>query len=118
MVNSFMVTVKPLVTGLLKASVSADRNVPSEVLKAALQLQYGSVSKFAEAKKVSHNLIYAALLRPQPTGNHLIAEGLGVTVHQLWPTWFSPTGLRLRTGDDGNGRSTDRRNSSQKAVAA
>lgn len=118
MVNSFMVTVKPLVTGLLKASISAGHNVPSEVLKAAIQLQYGSVSKFAAAKKVSHNLVYAALLRPQPTGNHLIAESLGVTVHQLWPTWFGPTGLRLRSVDGGNNRSPEHRGGSQKAVAA
>lgn len=117
MVSFFPLMVKPLVRNLLEASISAGDNVPAEVLRAVIQLQFGSVTALARAENVSHNLLYAALSRPQATGNHLIAERLGVTVHQLWPLWFTRTGRRRRSGEI-DPKTPRTQGLSQKAVAA
>ena len=36
----------------------------------------------------------AALHRPHPRANRLIAEFIGVGVHEIWPHWFTSSGIR------------------------
>lgn len=110
--------VKPLIESLLNASVSAGSNVPPEVIRAAIQLEYGSIAKLATLRKVSVDLLYAALSRPQPSGNKVIAESLGCPVHRLWPLWFAPSGRRLRSTGTANHAAGKVAHRSQKAASA
>jgi len=110
--------VKPLIANLLKASISAGRNVPPAVIRAAIQIEYGSVAELAKRKNISPDLLYAAISRPQPSGNKIIADALGCTLHRLWPLWFTSTGRRVRAASNANTGSEKAARGRQKAVSA
>lgn len=74
-------------------------NVHPAWLKAEISERFGSIAALAAKYRVNPNTVQAAIIRPQPTGNHIIASALGYRVHQLWPQWFSPSGMRIRKGN-------------------
>lgn len=66
---------------------------PQDVM-AAIRKRVGSMADLARAHGVSDSVVQAAIHRPQPSGNRIIAEALGTTVHALWPEWFDADGNR------------------------
>ncbi|MFZ2470214.1 MAG: helix-turn-helix domain-containing protein [Parvibaculum sedimenti] len=72
-----------------------DRKSHPEDIKAEIRKKAGSMARLARQKKVSTSVIRAALIRPQPTGNRLIAEFLGREMHEIWPEWYDTHGNRI-----------------------
>jgi len=70
------------------------RNAHPEDIKAAVRKKAGTMIELANRHGVSHSLIHAAIIRPQPSGNRIIADFLGKSVHELWPEWFDEDGNR------------------------
>ena len=64
------------------------RNADPNDLMAEIRKRIGSMSELARRHGVSTSTIRCATRRPQPTGNRIIAEFLGTSVHELWPEWF------------------------------
>ena len=89
-------------------------NMHAEDVKAAIRKICGSMSNLARDHNVSTSVIRAALIRPQPTGNRIIAARLGKSVHELWPEWFDESGARIR----GNSTSARRRRHRQNRETA
>ncbi len=53
------------------------------------------MAALARQNGVSDSVVRAALIRPQPTGNTIIAKCLGVPLHNIWPEWYAEDGKRL-----------------------
>ncbi|WP_419799680.1 MAG: helix-turn-helix domain-containing protein [Terasakiella sp.] len=53
------------------------------------------MASLARYHGVSDSVVRAALIRPQPTGNKIIADCLGVPLHSLWPEWYNEHGRRI-----------------------
>ncbi|MEQ8739534.1 MAG: helix-turn-helix domain-containing protein [Hoeflea sp.] len=70
------------------------RNADPNDLMAEIRKRIGSMSELARRHGVSTSTIRCATRRPQPTGNRIIAEFLGRSVHELWPEWFDADGNR------------------------
>ncbi len=70
-------------------------NAHPEDVKAEVRKKVGSLAALARAHGVSDSVVRAALIRPQPTGNKIIAECLNVPVNKLWPEWYTSDGKRL-----------------------
>jgi len=66
-----------------------------EDIKAEVRKKFGSMAELGRQNGVSTSVIRAALIRPQPTGNRLIAECLGKTLHEIWPGWYDADGNRI-----------------------
>ena len=103
----------------MSASATAGNKHP-ERIKAEIRQRYGTIQELARIAKVDPSTLRAALRRPVPKGNRVIARHLDTTVHKLWPNWFDEYGNRSfscsPTSPKGNqGR---RRLDSQKGVAA
>lgn len=79
----------------MKLRISAELNQSPIDIKAALCHKFGTIAELARRTNVRENTLSASLIRPQPSGNFVIARSLGYTVHQLWPEWFGPDGQRL-----------------------
>lgn len=72
----------------------ARKNHPEDI-KAKVRKKVGSLAELARQRKVSTSVIRAALIRPQPTGNRIIAECLGCEMHEIWPEWYDAAGNRI-----------------------
>jgi len=70
-------------------------NVHPEDIKAEVRKKFGSLAQLARQNGVSDSVVRAALIRPQPTGNRLIADCIGVSIHSLWPDWYDNDGKRI-----------------------
>jgi len=70
-------------------------NAHPEDVKAEVRKRMGSLAELARQKKVSDSVIRAALIRPQPTGNKIIAECLSVPINKIWPEWYGIDGKRI-----------------------
>lgn len=70
-------------------------NAHPEDVKAAVRKKVGSLAALARLHNISDSVVRAALIRPQPTGNKVIAQCLEVSVHELWPQWYNEDGTRL-----------------------
>lgn len=93
-------------------------NVHPAALRAVIQIRFGSVKALADRFRAKPNTVQAAISRPQPEGNHIIASALGYEVHQLWPKWFRKGGLRIRKTDTPDLSHRDDGRSRQKSAAA
>lgn len=71
------------------------QNMHPEDIKAAVRKKFGSLAALARENGVSDSVVRAALIRPQPTGNRIIANCLEQSVHDLWPEWYDRDGKRL-----------------------
>ena len=76
-------------------SSSRTSNAHPEDVKAAVRKKVGSLASLARQHGVSDSVVRAALIRPQPTGNKIIAECLNVPLHKIWPEWYNTDGKRL-----------------------
>lgn len=76
-------------------STTRTRNAHPEDVKAAVRKKVGSLAALARANGVSDSVVRAALIRPQPTGNRIIAECLGQSLHSLWPEWYGADDSRV-----------------------
>lgn len=77
-------------------SISRTRNVHPEDIKAEIRKKVGSLAQLARQNDVSDSVVRAALIRPQPTGNRVIADCIQVPIHSLWPEWYDADGKRIR----------------------
>ncbi|MBI1262982.1 MAG: transcriptional regulator [Rhizobiales bacterium] len=66
-----------------------------EDIKAAVRKKVGSLAELARQEGVSTSVIRSALIRPQPTGNRIIAKCLDRSLHDIWPEWYDAEGKRL-----------------------
>lgn len=80
------------------------RNMHPQDVMAAIRKRAGSMAELAEKKGASRSVVQAAIHRPQPTGNRIIAECLGKSVHELWPEWFDEDGNRRLSSPKPNRR--------------
>lgn len=76
------------------------QNMHPEDVKAAVRKKFGSLAALARQNGVSDSVVRAALIRPQPTGNRIIAKCLELSVHELWPEWYDADGQRIPSNDD------------------
>ncbi|WP_417783338.1 helix-turn-helix domain-containing protein [Terasakiella pusilla] len=76
------------------------QNMHPEDVKAAVRKKFGSLAALARQNGVSDSVVRAALIRPQPTGNRIIAKCLELSVHQLWPEWYGSDGQRIPSNDE------------------
>jgi len=76
-------------------STTRSLNAHPEDVKAEVRKKVGSLAELARQHKVSDSVVRAALIRPQPTGNRIIAECLDIPLNQIWPEWYSSDGKRL-----------------------
>lgn len=76
-------------------STSRSCNAHPEDVKAEVRKKVGSLAALARQHGVSSSVVRAALIRPQPTGNKIIAECLDVPLHKIWPDWYSEDGRRI-----------------------
>lgn len=106
--------------GSLGMSLEIDgvSNVDPVWLRAEIAHRFGSIAALAQRFGAKENTVQAAITRPQPTGNHIIADALGYQVHQLWPQWYRPGGLRIRNSAPANARQSAGASSRQKGAAA
>lgn len=71
------------------------KNMHPEDIKAAVRKTGVTLTELALLNGLSESLARAALRRPQPSGNRVIAEYLGRPLSDLWPEWFDADGNRL-----------------------
>jgi Ner family transcriptional regulator len=76
-------------------SNTRDCNAHPEDVKAEVRKKVGSLAALAREHGVSDSVVRAALIRPQPTGNKIIADCLGIPIHKIWPEWYTDDGKRL-----------------------
>ncbi|NVJ92696.1 MAG: helix-turn-helix domain-containing protein [Methylocystaceae bacterium] len=76
-------------------SNSRSTNAHPEDVKAAVRKKFGSLAELARQYGASDSVVRAALIRPQPTGNKLIADCLGCSLHHLWPEWYNEDDQRI-----------------------
>lgn len=57
-------------------------------IKGELELRGLSLRALARREGVSHQAMSAALLAPSSHLQPVLADALGVSVHQLWPEWY------------------------------
>ncbi|SCA57189.1 conserved hypothetical protein [Candidatus Terasakiella magnetica] len=70
-------------------------NAHPEDVKAEVRKKVGSMAALARQHGVSDSVVRAALIRPQPTGNAIIAECLDVPLHAIWPEWYGEDDKRI-----------------------
>lgn len=71
------------------------RNMHPEDVKAAVRKTGISLSSLGPRHGLAESTIRAAIVRPVPRGNRVIAKHLGRTVHEIWPEWFDEQGNRV-----------------------
>lgn len=83
------------------SNAPATLNIPKEParrrvwVKGELELRGLSLRKLAVREGVSHQAMSSALVTPSSHLQAVIAEALGLTVHQLFPEWYDASGARL-----------------------
>lgn len=73
----------------------AKSNQHPEDVKAAVRKTGISLAELARQNGLDVSTTRAALRRPQPSGNRVIAKRLGKKLHQIWPEWFDEAGNRI-----------------------
>jgi len=71
------------------------RNMHPEDVKAAVRKTGISLSSLGPRNGLAASTIRAAIVRPVPRGNRVIAKYLGRPVHEIWPEWFDEAGNRV-----------------------
>jgi Ner family transcriptional regulator len=71
------------------------KNMHPEDIKAAVRKTGVTLTELALLHGLSESLTRAALRRPQPSGNQVIAAYLGRPLSELWPEWFDADGNRI-----------------------
>ncbi|MBW7968138.1 helix-turn-helix domain-containing protein [Bradyrhizobium sp. BR 10289] len=63
---------------------------------AAVRKRGFTLEALARANGKGRSSMSAALLKPSRGCNLIIAEAIGVPLHELWPSWFDHSGRRIR----------------------
>lgn len=69
------------------------RGPHKEEIKAAIRMLYGSVDGLARKYGVHKSILRAALIRPYPKAEALIARALNTTAPELWPERYTEEAL-------------------------
>lgn len=69
------------------------RGPHKEEIKAAIRMLYGSVDGLARKCDVHKSILRAALIRPYPKAEALIAQALNTTAPELWPERYTEEAL-------------------------
>lgn len=64
-----------------------------EDIKAAVRKHYGSMDALARQSGVHKSILRAALLRPYPKAEAIIAKALNTTAPELWPERYTEAAL-------------------------
>ena len=64
-----------------------------EDVKAELRKRYGTLKAFAQSYGMDESITRAALHRPYPKAEALIARALGTTPQAIWPERYTPAVL-------------------------
>lgn len=67
-----------------------------EDIKASVRKKAGSLAALARQHGKPTSTVRKSLTKPLPAGNRVIAECLGLQLHELWPDWYDATGNRIR----------------------
>lgn len=70
-------------------------NAHPEDVKAEVRKRAGSLAALAREYNVSDSVVRAALIRPQPSGNRVIAQCLELPMHNIWPEWYDKNERRI-----------------------
>lgn len=62
---------------------------------AAIHKKNSTLLALGKANGLGSSTCRASLMKPSPRANRIIADFIGVPVHQLWPLWFDQQGNRL-----------------------
>ncbi|KIX14965.1 helix-turn-helix domain-containing protein [Dethiosulfatarculus sandiegensis] len=57
-------------------------------IKAALEKAGWSLRRLAEARGYSHSMVRAALYKPYPNAERIIADALGLRPQDIWPSRY------------------------------
>ncbi|WP_316978007.1 helix-turn-helix domain-containing protein [Shumkonia mesophila] len=71
------------------------QNTHAEDVKAMVRKTGVTLAELARRHDLSDSTTRAALYRPQPSGNRVIANYLGKSLNELWPLWFDERGDRI-----------------------
>jgi len=63
---------------------------------AALRKAGTSLRQLSLGNNWSENTLKTAMIRPYPEGEQIIAEALGVTPQEIWPSRYNPDGTPKR----------------------
>lgn len=63
-------------------------------IKAEIQRRGSNLTELAVKNDLGSSTARAALLKPSPAANSVIAQFLGVSLHELWPHWYDKDGNR------------------------
>lgn len=83
---------------------------------AALKKRGTNLTRLALENGFGESTLRAALKKPHPRAQKLIAEAIGVPVHRIWPQWFDASGDRIGAGS--RSRSPHRSQAQQAGVSA
>ena len=70
---------------------------PADIV-AAVKKKGTNLSQLSLANGFGESTLRAALKKPHPRAQRLIAETIGVPMHQIWPQWFDASGQRIGSG--------------------
>jgi len=76
------------------------RNWHKADIKAEVEKRGTNLTALALQAGLSESTCRAALLRSQPQGERVLADFLGVSLHQLWPKRYSRDGQRLKVNHE------------------
>lgn len=68
-----------------------------EDIKAAVRKRGKTMTGLSREAGLHDLTATLSLTRPIPRANRAIAAFLNMTVHDIWPSWYSPDGQRIRT---------------------
>jgi len=75
-------------------------NMHPEDIKAAVHKQGSSLSDIGRKNGFKAVTTRAAIRRPIPRANKVIANFLNMSCHDIWPEWFSENDVRLKGAPD------------------
>lgn len=71
------------------------KGIHKEDIKAMIRKRGSNLRMLATENGLGSSTVRASLINPIPSGNHIIAQFLGLHVHEIWPQWYDATGQRI-----------------------
>ncbi|MEX0753230.1 MAG: helix-turn-helix domain-containing protein [Xanthobacteraceae bacterium] len=87
---------------------------PADIV-AAVRKRGTSLRALSRRHGKGDSTLRAALIKPATPSNTIIADFLGVSLHELWPAWFDRAGRRISAANPAKRRASP---SSQKRRTA
>ena len=73
---------------------------PAQIV-AAVRMKGSNLAQLGLANGKADSTLRAALLKPRRPSNKIIADFIGVPLHELWPAWFDVNGALIGSRSDG-----------------